>query len=220
VAHWKNLRVVKLPVHWARAGEWKGRDAIAVANGVGYERAELAVQAARTLAGSFSAMVSIGTAGALDPSLSIADVVVATGVTDGKSTWPALSIPDVSPPGRAARSGLVQSSAHIARTAEEKRKLRQSGAIIVEMESAGVARSALELAVPFHCVRAVSDLADETFFTDFESFLMPDGRFSVPSLALFALAHPVKGLGEFMRLQRRTAEAARRLGDYLSCCNF
>ena len=96
-----------------------------------------------------------------------------------------------------------------------------SGAIIVEMESCRCGlRVAQELAEPFYCIRAVSDLANETFFTDYESFLPPDGRFNVPSLAMFALMHPVKGLGELMRLQRRTAEAAERLGQYLAQCKF
>ena len=47
------------------------------------------------------------------------------------------------------------------------------------MEAAGVARASEELDVPFYCIRAVSDLADEDFANDFNESLMPDGRFSV-----------------------------------------
>jgi adenosylhomocysteine nucleosidase len=215
VSHWENLRPTDLAVHWARAGTWRGRDAIAVANGVGAHRAADAVQAAQGIAKGFSGICSIGTGGALDRSLSLADVVIANAVTDGTTAWAALD-----PHGPGARLGLVYSSGHIARTIEEKRKLNQSGAILVEMEAAGVARVALEMAVPFYCVRVVSDLADEAFFIDFESCIMADGRFNVPRLVMQALAHPSHGFPELLRLQRRTADAAKKLGDFLADCNF
>jgi adenosylhomocysteine nucleosidase len=204
-----------LPVHWARAGTWRGRDVIAVANGVGAHRAADAVAAAQAVAKGFSGICSIGTGGALDPALLLADVFVASAVTDGANTWSALD-----PHGPSARSGLVYSSRHIARTVEEKRKLNQCGAILVEMEAAGVARVAEEMAVPFYCVRVISDLADEAFFIDFESCIMADGRFNVPRLVMQALAHPRRGFPELLRLQRRTADAAKKLGDFLADCNF
>lgn len=140
---------------------------------------------------------------------------MASAVTDGNLTWQVLD-----PRGSPTRSGTVYSSHHIARTRDEKRNLRKSGAIIVEMESAGVAGIARDLSLPFYCVRAVSDLADETFFSDFESFLTPDGRFSVPRLAVHALTHPVRGLGEMLRLQKRTSLAAEKLSEFLATCKF
>ncbi len=215
VSRWENSRSVDLPVHWARAGTWRGRDVIAVANGVGAHRAADGIAAAQMVANGFSGICSIGTGGALDPSLSLADVMVANAVTDGANTWAAAD-----PHGPPARTGLVYSSRHIARTVEEKRKLNQSGAILVEMEAAGVARAAERMAVPFYCVRVVSDLADEAFFIDFERCIMADGRFNVPRLVMQALAHPMRGFPELLRLQRRTAEAAKKLGDFLADCNF
>jgi len=215
VARWENPQSMDLPVHWARAGTWGGRDVIAVANGVGAHRAADAIAAAQVMAKGFSGICSIGTGGALDSSLTIADVIVGSSVTDGQKEWAA-----VDPHGPPARSGLVHSSAHIARTIEEKRKLNQSGAILVEMEAAGVARAAQELAVPFYCIRVVSDLADEAFFIDFESCIMPNGRFNVPRLVMQALAHPARGFPELLRLQRRTADAAKKLGNFLAECKF
>jgi adenosylhomocysteine nucleosidase len=215
VAHWENPRPLTLPVNWARTGRWRSRDVIAIANGVGTHRASAAVQSALTLATGFSGICSIGTGGALDTTLAIADIVVATSVSGASAHWPALD-----PHGPPVRSGLVHSSRHIARTAAEKRKLRETGAILVEMEAAGIAREARKLDVPFYCVRAVSDLADETFFIDFERFLMPDGGFNVPRLVMHAFAHPVKGFPELLRLQRRTAAAAQKLGRFLAECEF
>ena len=188
---------------------------IAVANGVGAHRAVDAIEAAQAVARGFSGICSIGTGGALNGSLSLADVVVANAVTNGADTWTA-----VDPHGSPARSGLVYSSGHIARTVDEKRKLNQSGAILVEMEAAGAARVAREMAVPFYCVRVVSDLADEAFFIDFERCIMADGRFNVPRLVMQALTHPMRGFPELLRLQRRTANAAKKLGDFLANCKF
>ncbi len=215
VTRWKGVRPMNLPVHWARAGKWNGRDVIAVANGVGSVHAIAAVKTVKESIDSLSGICSIGTGGGLDSSMNIADVVVANSVTDGERTWPACN-----PGGPPVRSGLVRTSPHIARTAAEKSNLARSGAILVEMEAAGVACTAQEMAVPFYCVRTVSDLASETFLIDFERFLMPDGRFNVPSLVLSALSHPVRGFGELLQLQRRTSAAANRLGEFLAKCNF
>ena len=212
---WDNVRKPDLPVHWARAGTWRGREVIAVANGVGANRAVLAIQAAQGISERFSGLCSIGTGGGLDPSLDIADVVVATAVTDGARTWSALQ-----PRGPESRSGLVYSGSKIARTSTEKKNLRATGAILIEMEAAGVAAMAEQLAVPFYCVRVVSDRADETFFIDFDKFLMPDGRFNVSILLKYALAHPLKGFAELLRLQRRTSDAAKRLGEFLADCSL
>jgi adenosylhomocysteine nucleosidase len=215
VSRWEISRPMDLPVHWARAGTRKGQDVIAIANGVGASRASDAIRAAQAAVKGFSGICSVGTGGALDNALLLSDVVVATAVTNGQTTWAA-----VDPHGPPARSGVVYSSRHIARTVEEKRKLNQAGAILVEMEAAGIARVAQELAVPFYCIRVVSDLADEAFFIDFQRFIMADGRFNVPRLMVQALAHPVRGLPELLRLQRRTADAAKKLGSFLAECQF
>jgi adenosylhomocysteine nucleosidase len=188
---------------------------LAIANGIGQERAGAAVKAAVKAAGNISAVWSIGTAGALDPSLDIADVVAATEVTDGRQVWQANA-----PEGPAVRSGLVRTSQHIARTSVEKKNLHATGAIIVDMEAAAVVREASEMAVPFYCVRGVSDHANETFFIDFESFFMPNGTLNVPRLVIYALAHPMDALPELIRLQRRSSLAARRLAGFLAACQF
>ena len=211
VACWQNVRPVNLPVHWARTGLHQGREMLAIANGIGQERAAAAVKAA----GNLAAVWSIGTAGALDPSLAIADIITATEVTDGVQTWQAKA-----PKGPAVRSGLVRTSQHIARTGVEKKNLHATGAIIVEMEAVAVARVASEMAVPFYCVRGVSDHANETFFIDFESFFMTNGTLNVPRLMVYALAHPMDALPELIRLQRRSSLAAKRLAGFLAACDF
>ena len=88
------------------------------------------------------------------------------------------------------------------------------------MDLAFADRAASEMAVPFYCVRGVSDLANETFFIDFESFFMTNGTVNVPRLVIYALAHPMDALPELIRLQRRSSLAAKRLAGFLAACQF
>jgi len=213
VSHWEEVHAAYLPVNWARAGRWKGREVMAIANGAGCERAFAAVLVAQRP----SAVCNIGFCGALDESLRIGDVFVAREVRNGSHRYETLV------PGfvRAnAAPGIVVSIDHVAQTAAEKSNLRATGASIVEMEAAGAARAAEDLGLPFYCIRAVSDLAGEDFANDFNAALGPDGKFSVLSLVRGALASPRKRFGELLRLQRRTAVASKKLGDFLADCTF
>ncbi len=211
VNRWENVSPVALAVNWARAGKWKGRAVAAIANGAGAERAFTAA----ILAGNISAVCSTGFCGALEKGLNIVDVVVVNELRNGTHTYPA-GLPD----GRKSLSGPVMSVDHVVQTADEKRILRETGGLIVEMEAAGVARAAEDLGVPFYCVRAVSDLASETFANDFNAALTSDGRFSVARLVAGALASPQKRFVELLRLQQRTAMASKKLGDFLADCTF
>ena len=204
--HWQQIQPLPLPVHWARTGRWKGREVHAIANGAGADRAFAAVLAAP----KSSAICNIGFCGALDEALRIGDVFVATKVQNGSRSWPALQ-PDDSPE---APSGAVASIDHVAQTAAEKSNLRATGASIVEMEAAGVARASEDLDLPFYCIRAVSDLADEDLATNFNAALKPDGRFS-PIRLMTQLK-----LGELIRLKQRTDLASIKLGEFLAATTF
>ena len=63
-------------------------------------------------------------------------------------------------------AGPIASIDHVAQTVAEKRQLRKTGAIAVEMEAAAVLERARAWKVPFYCVRAVSDRASEGFALD------------------------------------------------------
>jgi adenosylhomocysteine nucleosidase len=206
LSHWHQIQPLPLPVHWARTGRWRGREVHAIANGAGAERAFAAV----LVAPKSSAICNIGFCGALDEALRIGDIVVGTEVRNGARSWPAL-VPDDTPD---APTGTVASIDHIAQTAAEKSNLRATGASIVEMEAAGVARASEDLDLPFYCIRAVSDLAREDFATDFNAALKPDGRFSI-----FRLVTQLK-LGELIRLKQRTDLASKKLGDFLAASTF
>jgi uridine phosphorylase len=219
VSHWEGVRATSLPVNWARSGRWKGRDAIAIANGAGAERAFAAV----ILAARPTAVCNLGFCGALDESLRIGDVVIVLEVQDGTRQsdrkYETL-VPDINSAKSFALSGSAISITRVAQTASEKRNLRATGASIVEMEAAGAARAAEDLGLPFYCIRAVSDLAGEDFENDFNGALDSDGRFSALRLITGALASPRKRFGELLRLKQRTAIASKKLGDFLADCTF
>ena len=205
LTHWHHVQPLALAVHWARSGQWKGREVYAIANGAGAERAFAAIlMAPRT-----AAICNIGFCGALHDALHVGDVVVGTQVQSGGWSWFA-KIPQKFE----AMRGVVASIDRVAQTAAEKHRLRATGATIVEMEAAGVARAAEDLNVPFYCIRAVSDLANESFATDFNRALGADGQFSTMRLVL-----QLK-LGELLRLKQRTELASKKLGEFLDATNF
>jgi hypothetical protein len=180
-----------------------------VANGPGPQLAAAAVDA---VPGKLDVIVSTGVCGGLDPSLSVADIVVATEVNGMVARQPRTT--------RRYASGPVVSTDRVASTAEEKRRLRDSGAIAVEMEAAAVAERALARGAGFYCVRAVSDVAGETFLLDFNAARGSDGRFSVWKILGQAARSPGRGLPELLRLRRNATAATKALGDFFADCEF
>jgi nucleoside phosphorylase len=157
---------------------------------------------------------SIGFCGGLDASLQIGDIFVASEVRNGSRRWQAEA-----PAPRRTATGTLQTASRIVATAREKAELRAEGSLAVDMEASGVARASEDAGAAFYCIRAVSDLAGETFVNDFNACLMPDGRFRTGRLVRRALLSPVR-MKELIRLAARASLAAKNLGEYLACCEF
>ena len=192
---WDDVRPISLPVHWARSAMRKGRPVIAVANGAGWERARLASASV-----AHTQLCNIGFCGALDSTLRIADIVVSSEHLPVRTE-------------AAHVTGRIASSAQIIGTVAAKQQLRAAGYLAVEMEAAGIPQ-------PFYCIKAVSDLADETFANDFTAALLPDGRISTARLLAQAARRPFSRFPELIRLARRTAAASETLGEFLHACEF
>jgi len=203
--HCRGVRPLAWPVDWAREGQLHGRKVQLAANGVGPQRAAAALRDAEMI-------VSVGYCGALEPSLRVGDIVVATSVGGIPARQPRCELP--------YHSGPVASQSRVASSAEQKRKLRSAGAIAVEMEAAGVAAEAARRGLPFACIRAVTDRAEETFRNDFDAALRPDGHFDTMLLLRSALQNPASALPELVRLHFRCRRAARNLGEFLAHCRF
>ena len=200
---------------WARLTQLGGHDLLLVANGAGARRAASAVDAAATVFQP-DAVISTGFCGALDPELGVADVVVATSVAAADLRYPAQPVSTAAP----HHSGVVCSIDRVAQTAEEKRRLRAGGAMVVEMEAAGVAARAQAHGLPFYCIRVVTDLAGETMANDFNAALRADGHFDTMVMLRATLRRPLARLPELCRLRRRSFRAARVLGDFIADCRF
>jgi adenosylhomocysteine nucleosidase len=206
-----NIRTEPAGARWTRSGRMGGHDVLFVANGMGWKRAAAAMEAARTFRPE--AVVSTGFCGALDGELRIADVVAATAVTGNGLEYPSRSVD-------APHLGKICSIDHVAQTAEEKRKLRESGACAVEMEAAAVAAETAKYRLPFYCVRAVTDLAGETMNNDFNRALREDGHLDTINILRGALCRPTQRVPELLRLRRRCVQAAEALGEFFVGCRF
>jgi adenosylhomocysteine nucleosidase len=213
--HATRVHVLDSPAGWSRSGFLGGYEIAMAANGAGAGRAAAAVDAA--LAGfAPDAIVSVGFCGALDPTLSIADIVAGATIFSGGRAFEAQSPVAAAP----HRRGAICSIDYVARTAAGKSELRATGAIAVEMEAAGVARRAQALGLPFYCIKTVTDLAGETMANDFNAVLRSDGRVDTIKVLASSLRHPWVRLPELFRLRKRCLLAARSLGDFIADCRF
>ena len=211
----RNVQGLKWPVHWARSAQLGDREVALVANGAGPVRAAGAAEAGRA-GGNLAAVCSVGFCGALDRSLGVGDIFVADRVRAGERSFFA-SQPVTQ---QAYRSGMLMSIDHVAQTAEEKGRLRAAGAWVVEMEAAGVAEKAVLWELPFYCVKAVTDLAEESFGVDFNAALRSDGRFDTMRVLASAMRRPVKLFPELIRLRSQCQTAAKAVGEFIAGCRF
>jgi nucleoside phosphorylase len=219
------LRPLKWPLKYAQEGILDGRRILLVANGAGprlaaqaLEIAIRAISAAVLQSSLLEAVVSVGLCGALQPGLREGQILVATQIrgTASQDIFPACSV-DIRKP---YVSGVFVSQDRIASTAAEKSQLAEEyGAIAVEMEAFGVAARAKRAGLPFCCIKAVSDRADESFGIDFNRSRSPDGHISRGKIVLQAVARPAV-IPELFRLKRRAELAAGGLGDFLVSCRL
>ena len=132
-------------------------------------------EAARTV--PYHTLVNLGFCGALDAQLQVGSIVVGDAWLQPRTSYRHFT-------------GPIASISHIAQTAFEKRQLRDTGALAVEMEVAGLA------GLPCYCIKSVSDLADESFANDLNAVLNLDGRMNIPKLLtqrLSSAGNPVSG---------------------------
>jgi adenosylhomocysteine nucleosidase len=192
------------------------------------------------LQGGAEALLAVGFAGALSPSLRPGDLLLATEVIEPEGDrWPAdpqwlAAFREMLPAcrggdpsamiSRAKRSrscprlylGKLVTAAQVVATAAEKRRLgEEMGALAVDMESAAVARRAAEAGVPMLALRAITDGADESLPLDFALCFDSDGQFHHLRL-IGLLARRPRAVGGLIRLGRHSSQAGQSLASFLA----
>jgi adenosylhomocysteine nucleosidase len=162
-------------------------------------------------------VLSAGYSGALQPSLRVGDVLLATEVADAEgnrwpATWPTtLPQEEWRPP---LHRGVLLSTPRLVAAPDEKRALGQThGAAAVDMETATIARLCSQQGVPFGCVRVISDELETALSPQLVDLL---GRRRVsPWRVLAALAQRPRLARELWRLAGHTRLASNQLAKAL-----
>lgn len=184
--------------------------------GAGGDPARLRRLLAERVGPDCRAVVSLGIAGGLDPTLLPGDVVIATGVVaageEGRRYAASRAIARAyaerlaGAPARIVLADLAGVDAAVL-TREGKRALRQeTGAAAVDMESHVAAAFAAAHGLPFAAIRVVCDPADRALPAFVAHALKPDGSPDIAAV-LAALLRRTATLGELVRLGRDSAAA-------------
>jgi adenosylhomocysteine nucleosidase len=166
------------------------------------------------------AVINVGLAGALSPSLTAGDLAIAREIRGPDCRFDASRSPlfQMAVGLDGGRVGTAVTVDEIVCTAADKRRLAAAfdagESAWVDMESTAIAAVCDELQLPYLVVRAVSDGFDEDLPVDFNRCRDRDGRISTRKVIQAALARPraFKGLIE---LRRRADLSANRLAHFI-----
>lgn len=163
------------------------------------------------------AVISVGIAGGLDPSLAPGDVIVATGVATPDRRHAAsptvvrrLAALLSDHPKRVVMADLAGVDSAVMSPGEKMALRHITGAIAVDMESHVAAAFAARHDLPFAAVRVVCDPAHRTLPELISSALRPDGELCFASVAKSLWQQPIQLLA-MPRLARDAAEGFRAL---------
>jgi adenosylhomocysteine nucleosidase len=188
------------------------------------EHARLLIESGLNLVG----LLITGFAGGLTPELKPGHLLIADTVTDYTSqrTFRADSVllataESVRLSGEFGlsdvpiRRGILVTVERVLTQRQEKRALAgQTGAVGVDMETAGAARVAQERGIPWLAVRAITDGADDDLPFDFNEFTDADGKIDRGGIVHAALTHPWK-IPALIRLGSRSSQAATCLNCFI-----
>lgn len=201
----------------AFVGEWQGAPIVLVRSGMGRDRARHAlVEVADKW--DLKEVISIGYAGALDPSLEVGDLVVADQVIapegSGK-TFKCYSLEkEIFNTATENRPKALLTVDRVAATPEEKKRLRERfSAVAVDMETSALVAEAQVRDISFISVRAITDTADQELL-DCSHLVEEDGDVSKLRAGWHVLTHPgdLKGMIE---LGQHAKTATANLTEFL-----
>ena len=153
------------------------------------------------------AMIATGFCGALVPRLGVGEVVVAERVIH-ENTGDVFDADDLMLAAAEGKRGTLVSASDVARTPADRAALQ---GLAVDLESAALARAALDADVPFIAIRAVSDRFRDRI-PDIVGMLDHVGQPDRRALIAFALQHP-REIPRLIRLGRSAKRAGAALTD-------
>jgi adenosylhomocysteine nucleosidase len=211
VVGWKQLSAPSGISAWE--GKLNSTDCVAVCAGMGRAAAERAVQTA-TQSGPFTALVSVGWAGALSCGMQPGSAYAVNEVIDAatEDRFATRSTVDSNP----SRLRLVTID-HVAHAAEKRQLGLKFQAVMVDMEAAAVARIARDRQLAFYCLKAVSDTSGE-ILPDFSRYTDQQGHLRLAALLAHVAVRPKywPGLGRMARNGGRGAvEISLALGPLM-----
>jgi adenosylhomocysteine nucleosidase len=107
----------------------------------------------------------------------------------------------------------LATSHKVAGEAEKRRLASAYHASLVDMEAAAIARLAAMRAIPFYCIKGVSDGLDETL-PDLNPFLAPNGKLHMGRLVVFAILRPWYWPA-LLRMGENSTKAAQSIAESL-----
>lgn len=161
-------------------------------SGPGSDRALAAAK--RAIAAGARALVSFGLAGGLAPDAATASIVLPQTIASDAGSWMTDAVwrqrlALVLRPGFRLIEGRLFSASDVVATPAAKAELaRLTGAVAVDMESAGVAAAAAEAGLPCVALRAVADGLEDTLPENVASLVGADGRTRLPAVAAFVVS--------------------------------
>jgi adenosylhomocysteine nucleosidase len=164
-------------------------------SGMGAERSYRAAQ--RLVQSGAQALVSWGCAAALDSRLEPGMLVMPRAVVGASgeahavdTEWQQAVIGVLNSRLKVHTGPLVETVRTLATAADKRELLTRSRALAADMESAGVARAARELGVPFLALRAIADGADVAVPQELERAVAADGEIDVGATAARLIVAP------------------------------
>jgi adenosylhomocysteine nucleosidase len=150
-------------------------------------------------------ILSVGFAGALDPTLKVGNIFLPRFVIDAN---------DGSTVEMSSGTGTLLTFSSVARVDQKAKYLKDYGAAAIDMEAAAVARAAQSQSIPFIAVKAISD--EYNFdLPSMERFVRQDGQFRTAAFAAFIAIRPWLW-ARTVRLAGNTAKASRALCIWLN----
>jgi hopanoid-associated phosphorylase len=162
------------------------------------------------------AILSVGIGGGLVPGLPVGQAIIATDVVSG-GTWRATDTrwrDEITARLPHAAAGVIAGSDRIVAEPAAKAALhRETGAVLVDMESHVAAQAAAARGLPFAALRVVSDDSGHALPPAALAAIGPDGRIRLGAVLGSVLARP----GQIPGLIRTARDSARAMASLRRC---